>query len=72
HMEPVIALGALWRWRAPVLDDMVLFFTQFGAFPSGVPYIAVTPDPVPPPTDTIEPMDNIIAQMDALFQPVSK
>src|SRR5262249_39591638 len=23
HMEPVLAIGAMWRWRAPVLDDMV-------------------------------------------------
>ena len=69
HMEPVIAMGALWRWRAPVLDDMTLFFTQFGAFPSGVPYIAVAPEP---PAEVIEPMDKIIADMDAMFQPVSK
>ena len=68
HMEPVIAMGSAWRWRAPVLDDMVLFFNQFGAFPSGVPYVAVVPDP---PTEAIEPMDDIIAQMDTLFQPVS-
>ena len=26
HMEPVFAIGAMWRWRAPVLDDMVAFF----------------------------------------------
>ncbi len=69
HMEPVIALGSLWRWRAPVLDDMTLFFNQFGAFPSGVPYLAVVPEP---PAEVIEPMDDIIAQMDAMFQPVSK
>ncbi|WP_299746615.1 alpha/beta hydrolase [Devosia sp.] len=69
HMEVVMAMGALWRWRAPVLDDMTLFFNQFGAFPSGVPYIAATPTP---PNEVIEPMDDIIAQMDTLFQPVSK
>ena len=45
HMEPVIAMGSLWRWRMPVLDDMVAFFQMFGAFPSGVPYVAVAPDP---------------------------
>jgi acetyl esterase/lipase len=69
HMEPVIAMGSLWRWRMPVLDDMVLFFNQFGAFPSGVPYLAVVPEP---PAEAIDSMDDIIAQMDTLFQPVSK
>ncbi|UXN74762.1 alpha/beta hydrolase [Devosia sp. A8/3-2] len=33
HMEPVIAMGSMWRWRMPVLDDMVSFFQMFGAFP---------------------------------------
>ena len=69
HMEVVMAMGSLWRWRMPVLDDVTLFFNQFGAFPSGVPYIAVAPTP---PDEVIEPMDDIIAQMDQLFQPVSK
>lgn len=69
HMEPVLAIGAMWRWRAPVLDDMVLFFTQFGAFPSGVPYIAAAPKP---PAAVVQSMDDIIAQLDAMFQPVSK
>jgi len=69
HMEVVMAMGSLWRWRAPVLDDMTLFFNQFGAFPSGVPYIAAAPLP---PDEVIEPMDDIIAQMDEMFQPVSK
>ena len=40
HMEPVLAIGAMWRWRAPVLDDIVSFFQQFGAFPGGVPRVA--------------------------------
>ena len=44
-MEPVLAIGAMWRWRAPVLDDIVEFFQRFGAFPSGVPRVAVTPEP---------------------------
>ena len=44
HMEPVFAIGAMWRWRAPVLADMVAFFTQFGAFPSGAPRPAYTPE----------------------------
>lgn len=44
HMEPAFAIGAMWRWRAPVLSDMVAFFTQFGAFPSGAPRPAYTPE----------------------------
>lgn len=67
HMEPVIAMGAMWRWRIPVLDDMVEFFTRFGAFPSGVPYVAVTPDP---PEDLIAPMDRVIGELDQMFQPI--
>jgi len=67
HMEPVIAMGSLWRWRAPVLDDMVTFFNRFGAFPSGVPYVAVTPDP---PEGTVGTMDKVIGELDAMFQPV--
>jgi acetyl esterase/lipase len=69
HMEPVIAMGSLWRWRMPVLDDVVAFFNQFGAFPSGVPYVAVTPDP---PEEQIEPMDKIISDLDALFGPLAQ
>ena len=67
HMEPVISMGALWRWRMPVLDDMVTFFNRFGAFPSGVPYVAVVPDP---PEQAIEPMAEIAAKLDAMFQPI--
>lgn len=64
HMEPVFAIGSLWRWRAPVLEDMVEFFYRFGAFPSGVPYVAVTPDP---PEENFQPMADIIAQMDQML-----
>lgn len=32
HMEPVMAISTLWRWRASVLDDMVGFFEDQGAF----------------------------------------
>lgn len=32
HMEPVMAISTLWRWRASVLDDMVTFFEDQGAF----------------------------------------
>ncbi|WP_246018290.1 alpha/beta hydrolase [Pelagibacterium montanilacus] len=31
HMEIVTSLGAMLRWRAPVLDDMVAFFASLGA-----------------------------------------
>ena len=70
HMEPVIAMGALWRWRMPVLDDMVSFFQRFGAFPSGVPYVAVAPDAPEMLPEAIAPMDQIIDQLDAMFQTI--
>jgi len=70
HMEPVIAMGALWRWRMPVLEDMVSFFQRFGAFPSGVPYAAVAPEPAEQLPEAIAPMDQIISDLNALFQPI--
>lgn len=70
HMEPVIAMGAMWRWRMPVLDDMVAFFQMFGAFPSGVPYVAVAPDPPEQLPDSIAPMEQIVDQLNAMFQPI--
>ncbi len=70
HMEPVIAMGALWRWRMPVLDDMVGFFQRFGAFPSGVPYVAVVPEAPETLPDSIAPMDQIIGQLNAMFQKI--
>ncbi|GLQ54067.1 alpha/beta hydrolase [Devosia nitrariae] len=69
HMEPVIAMGAAWRWRLPVLEDMVAFFTRFGAFPSGVPYVAVIPDP---PAGTTNGMDGVVAELDEMFGPLSQ
>ncbi len=63
HMEPVFAIGALWRWRAPVLADMVTFFTQFGAFPSGTPKPVYTPAPPEGMTDiqsTIDKLDHML------------
>ena len=66
HMEPVIALGALWRWRMPVLDDMVAFFQMFGAFPSGVPYVAVAPEP----PEGGNGMDSVVSELNAMFQPI--
>jgi acetyl esterase/lipase len=70
HMEPVIAMGALWRWRMPVLDDMVAFFQMFGAFPSGVPYVAVAPNPPEQLPEAIAPMEQIVDQLNAMFQPI--
>jgi len=73
HMEPVIALGALWRWRMPILDDVVGFFSTFGAFPSGVPRIAVVPSPpdgVLADGQLVEPMNAIIDDLDKQFHPI--
>lgn len=72
HMEPVIAMGALWRWRMPVLDDMVSFFQRFGAFPSGVPYLAVAPDAPEMLPDSIAPTDEIIRRLNEMFQPIEE
>jgi acetyl esterase/lipase len=70
HMEPVIAMGALWRWRMPVLDDMVGFFQRFGAFPSGVPYVAVAPEAPEQLPESVAPMDQILSQLNSMFQPI--
>lgn len=32
HMEPIMALSSVWRWRSSVLDDMVAFLEDQGAF----------------------------------------
>jgi acetyl esterase/lipase len=66
HMEPVFAIGAMWRWRAPVLQDMVDFFTQFGAFPSGIPKPVYTPEP-PEGEKTIE---ATIDKLDTILDPI--
>jgi acetyl esterase/lipase len=70
HMEPVLAMGALWRWRMPVLDDMVGFFQRFGAFPSGVPYLAVAPEAPQMLPDSVAPIDQIVSELNAMFQPI--
>jgi len=72
HMEPVLAMGAMWRWRMPVLDDMVGFFQRFGAFPSGVPYVAVTPEEPQMLPDSIAPIDQIVSELNAMFQPIEE
>lgn len=69
HMEPVIAMGALWRWRMPVLDDMVGFFQRFGAFPNGA-YVAIAPDEPEMLPDSVMPTDEIVRQLNAMFQQI--
>ena len=66
HMEAVFAIGAMWRWRAPVLSDMVAFFTQFGAFPSGAPRPPVT---LAPP-DGQTSIEATIAKLDSVLSPI--
>jgi acetyl esterase/lipase len=67
HMDVVFALGAMWRWRASVFDDMMAFFQRFGAFPSGVPIIAATP--APSPADAAK-LEGVVTQIDSLMQPI--
>ncbi len=64
HLEPVVALGAMMRFRMPVLQDMVDFFQTFGAFPSGTPRPFFTPEP--PETE----MTALMKQMDQVLQPI--
>jgi acetyl esterase/lipase len=66
HMEPVFAIGSMWRWRAPVLSDMVAFFTQFGAFPSGAPRLAYTPEAPAGVAD----LQATMARLDAVLSPI--
>jgi acetyl esterase/lipase len=68
HLEPVVALGMLWRWRMPVLKDIVDFFQTFGAFPSGTPRPVFTPEAPQNPED---PMQSLIADLDATLYPIS-
>jgi acetyl esterase/lipase len=64
HIEPVVAMGAMMRFRMPVLADMVEFFQTFGAFPSGTPRPVFTPEP--PETE----MDAVLKEMDAVLAPI--
>ncbi|MEQ1769271.1 MAG: alpha/beta hydrolase [Devosia sp.] len=66
HLEPVFALGQMWRWRMPVLADVVAFFAQFGAFPSGTPRPAITPE-APEEQDSIE---DILTRVDTMLEPI--
>ena len=68
HMEPVIALGAMWRWRMPVLADTLEFLQRFGAFPSGVARPVFTPEP---PEEEQDPMTALIREMDTILEPIS-
>jgi acetyl esterase/lipase len=68
HTEPLIALGAAWRWRSPVLADVLDFFHRFGAFPSGVARPPYTPEP---PVAERDPMAELIAEMDAILAPLA-
>ncbi|RUT35171.1 alpha/beta hydrolase [Arsenicitalea aurantiaca] len=71
HMEPVMAMGQLLRFRMPVLQDVVEFFTRFGAFPSGAPRPNFTPEPpegvttaeADPLVDVIERLDDVLAPL---------
>jgi hypothetical protein len=67
HMDVVFSLGAMWRWRASVFDDMLAFFQRFGAFPSGVPIVAAAP--APNPADTAK-LEGVVNQIDSLMQPI--
>jgi acetyl esterase/lipase len=65
HLEPVIALGAMMRFRMPVLQDITDFFQTFGAFPSGTPRPFFTPEP---PADS---MTAVIDEMETILAPIS-
>lgn len=69
HLEPVIALGMMMRWRMPILKDMVEFFQTFGAFPSGTPRPVFTPEP---PSDPADPMQALITDLDATLDPIEQ
>lgn len=32
HMESVMALASVWRWRSPLLEDIIIFLEEQGAF----------------------------------------
>jgi hypothetical protein len=67
-MEMAFVLGAMWRWRAPVLDDMISFFQQFGAFPGGVPRVAT--ELAAPNSDDSQKMQGVMAKLDSLMDPI--
>jgi acetyl esterase/lipase len=67
HLEPVVALGKLMRFRMPILKDVVDFFQTFGAFPSATPRPFFTPAP---PEDKPDPMIAVARQMDEILAPI--
>lgn len=73
HMETVMAMGAMWRWRLPVLEEMVQFFNRFGAFPSGAP----RPNYIPDPAETVtiageeRPLSDVLRGMEDIFTPLA-
>lgn len=68
HLEPVIAMGAMWRFSMPILSDMVDFFRTFGAFPSGTPKPVYTPEL---PQAKAGSMADIVARLDSVLDPIS-
>jgi acetyl esterase/lipase len=68
HLEPVVAFGAMWRWRMPVLADTVEFFQRFGAFPSGVTRAVYTPEP---PVEKKDMLAELIKEMDLVSVPIA-
>ena len=69
HMEPVLAMGAMWRWRSTTLADIVDFFTRFGAFPGGGQPRPPSYSPDPPVGQPD--MNAIIARLDTMMSPIS-
>ena len=64
HLEPVIAMGAMWRWRMPILQDITDFFARFGAFPGGAPRPNFVPEP---PVEEQDQMQAVVAKLDGVF-----
>ena len=67
HLEPVIAMGALWRSHLPVLADITDFFTRFGAFPDP----SLRPQYVAEPPVGEPDMDAVVAKLDSMLLPIS-
>ena len=66
HLEPVMAMGAMMRFRMPILQDILDFFQTFGAFPSATPQPVFTPEP---PEDQ---MTALINEMNKVLQPIAE
>jgi len=68
HMEAVTSLGAMMRWRAPILSDMVFFFESFGAFPNQAPRRVAAPLE---PAGQAGRMADVLKRLEETFEPVS-